>query len=71
MVLRVCSSIQLLECGFSRHLLGQLFAVSLTGAYRLAVQLHGDKKALVVVGSLLAGKAVFQHLPALPLDQLL
>ena len=45
--------------------------MALTGAHRGTVQVHLHEKALIVVGALLAGEAVFQHLAALPLDQLL
>ena len=53
------------------HLLGLLFAAALPAAHRGAVQVHLHKKALVVVRTLLAHQLVGQHLPALPLDQLL
>ena len=45
--------------------------MAFTGAHGGAVQVHLHEKALVVVGALLAGEAVLEHLAALPLDQLL
>ena len=65
------SAAQLPDSRLGGHLLGLLFAAALPAAHRGAVQVHLHKKALVVVRTLLAHQLVGQHLPALPLDQLL
>ena len=52
-------------------LLGLFLAAALSGAHGLAVEVHLHPEHLGVVGPGGAQQAVFQHLPALPLHQLL